>query len=593
MYSIRVNQLQRQAASYASVAAGLAGAGGGEGGAGGSGQPSSSGSHAATPGDRTPTGGEVETDHIIFSAGNPRVEHMVGRVHLYRHLAPHIGDSATDAKQKQAAGGSAVGNSGEIEPEPAGEGAGLPPGRNEQLCILALPADMGFAELCTFMGAYFEHVREVRLVRREGRSSVCLVLLRFESQRWADDFFRDFNGKPFCLLEPELLCRLVFVRDVECQQAGGEQQGTQQAQQGPRAPPGTTELPTCPVCLERLDEHISGIVTTVCNHRFHNECLRQWGDTSCPVCRYCQHSSATTSNCSVCNTSADLWICLICGHVGCGRYRGSHAALHWQSSGHGYALELETQRVWDYVNDTYVHRLIQSKTDGKLVEVPSPAQHSQPGCSGRQLGLGPSASECGSERCVLDPEMEEAMVLSKLDALATEYNHLLVTQLESQRSYFEGLLVRQRAEAEVEVEAAQVAAGEARTAAQAAQTAAHESERKRRQAESKLADTSGRLVKAEEERQFLRQLNDTLLANQRDFQTRLKAAEEALQRTVAEKDAAIRDLQEQVRDLMVFLEARQTIEQAGPAGELEGATVLPVPPAPAAQQRGSRRGKKR
>lgn len=78
MYSIRVNQLQRQAASYASVAAGLAGAGGGEGGAGGSGQPSPSGSHAATPGDRTPTGGEVETDHIIFSAGNPRVEHMVG-----------------------------------------------------------------------------------------------------------------------------------------------------------------------------------------------------------------------------------------------------------------------------------------------------------------------------------------------------------------------------------------------------------------------------------------------------------------------------------------------------------------------------------
>lgn len=39
-------------------------------------------------------------------------------------------------------------------------------------------------------------VREVRLVRREGRSSVCLVLLRFESQLWADDFFRDFNGKP-------------------------------------------------------------------------------------------------------------------------------------------------------------------------------------------------------------------------------------------------------------------------------------------------------------------------------------------------------------------------------------------------------------
>ncbi|KAL4444019.1 hypothetical protein ABPG75_011756 [Micractinium tetrahymenae] len=580
MYSIRVNPVPRQAASYASVAAGLAGAGGGDAGAGGSGHPSPSGSHAATPGDRT--GAEPESDHILFSAGNPRVEHMVGRVHLYRHLPPRGGGGAADAKQKQAADSSGAGSSGEIEPEPAGEGAGLPPGRNEQLCILALPADMGFAELCTFMGAYFEHVREVRLVRREGRSSVCLVLLRFESQRWADDFFSDFNGKPFCLLEPELLCRLVFVKDVECQQAAGEQRGVQQApqqgpQQAPRAPPGTTELPTCPVCLERLDEHISGIVTTVCNHRFHNECLRQWGDTSCPVCRYCQHSAATTSHCAVCSTSADLWICLICGHVGCGRYRGSHAASHWQSSGHGYALELETQRVWDYVNDTYVHRLIQSKTDGKLVEVPSPAQHNQPSCSGRPLSRGPPASECGSEQCLMDPEMEEAMVLSKLDALATEYNHLLVTQLESQRSYFEGLLVRQRTEAEAEVEAAQAAAGEARAAAAAAQAAVQEAERKRRQAESKLAYTSGRLAKAEEERQFLEQLNDTLLANQKDFQVRLKAAEEALQRTTAEKDAAIQDMQEQVRDLIVFLEARQTIEQAGASGELEGATVLPKP----------------
>lgn len=32
------------------------------------------------------------------------------------------------------------------------------------------------------------------------------------------------------------------------------------------------------------------------------------------------------------------------------------------------------------------------------------------------------------------------------------------------------------------------------------------------------ADASGRLVKAEEERQFLNQLNDTLLSNQKDYQ---------------------------------------------------------------------------
>jgi hypothetical protein len=36
-------------------------------------------------------------------------------------------------------------------------------------------------------------------------------------------------------------------------------------------------------------------------------------------------------------------------------------------------MELDSQRVWDYAGDEYVHRLIQNKTDGKLVEFPSPS----------------------------------------------------------------------------------------------------------------------------------------------------------------------------------------------------------------------------
>lgn len=71
----------------------------------------------------------------------------------------------------------------------------------------------------------------------------------------------------------------------------------------------------------------------------------QWADTSCPVCRYCLNSEGHASYCSVCSSAADLWICLICGHIGCGRYRGGHATNHWKETDHCYALELETQRV--------------------------------------------------------------------------------------------------------------------------------------------------------------------------------------------------------------------------------------------------------
>jgi BRCA1-associated protein len=70
--------------------------------------------------------------------------------------------------------------------------------------------------------------------------------------------------------------------------------------------------------------------------------------------------------------------------------------------------------------------------------------------------------------------------------LAGEYNHLLVTQLESQRQYYEGLMVRQAAEAEAEVEATSSAAAEAAASAAAARAAAAEAERRRQQAESKL-----------------------------------------------------------------------------------------------------------
>lgn len=41
------------------------------------------------------------------------------------------------------------------------------------------------------------------------------------------------------------------------------------------------------------------------------------------------------------------------------------------------SMELQSQRVWDYVGDGYVHRLIQNARDGKLVELPDPRLRSE------------------------------------------------------------------------------------------------------------------------------------------------------------------------------------------------------------------------
>jgi len=119
---------------------------------------------------------------------------------------------------------------------------------------------------------------------------------------------------------------------------------------------------------ERLDQQISGILTTVCNHSFHSACISKWTDSSCPVssraahitrvlvegniwpescflttifrslgwyvtvfvqvCRYCQQQSEN-STCFICGTSENLWICVICGFVGCGRCVSFSPCLPW------------------------------------------------------------------------------------------------------------------------------------------------------------------------------------------------------------------------------------------------------------------------
>jgi BRCA1-associated protein len=155
-------------------------------------------------------------------------------------------------------------------------------------------------------------------------------------------------------------------------------------------------LPTCPVCLEPMDENTTGLLTILCQHTFHCHCLSKWGDGSCPVCRYSQkpHKSIETetiqtdnnttlvgntndeNECATCQSTEHLWVCLICGNVGCGRYENAHAYEHYRQTDHLYSLEIETQRVWDYAGDGYVHRLIQNAVDGKLIELPSTTEDS-------------------------------------------------------------------------------------------------------------------------------------------------------------------------------------------------------------------------
>lgn len=259
---------------------------------------------------------------------------------------------------------------------------------------------------------------------------------------------------------------------------------------------------------------------------------------------------------------------LICGHVGCGRYNGAHAFDHHLSTNHLFALELETQRVWDYAGDIYVHRLIQTKSDGKLVEFPplaSSGAYYRP--SGRRD----------------DDESNE-----KLDAMGMEYTYLLTSQLESQRVYYEERIdaaADKAAKASKAVDQAnsQISVLEKKLEEYCLQIQKMDMERNRvshsLEENIKLRDrTEAKCVKLNETaRNLQKELKEEKVLTE-GLMVKVKALSQEKESLEAEKN----ELQEQNQDLMFMLEnmAREDIK----GGDLGVTQQQP--------KKGSRRGRK-
>ncbi|ELR08708.1 hypothetical protein GMDG_03390 [Pseudogymnoascus destructans 20631-21] len=305
-----------------------------------------------------------------------------------------------------------------------------------------------------------------------GRMNRYMMLMKFRDGAEARKWRREWDGKVFNGMEPEN-CHVMFIKSIHYDTLPFSNQTdatasfpdmsldpftpTSPLALKPLPPPTASlvELPTCPVCLERMDE-TTGLLTILCQHVFHCACLQKWRGSGCPVCRHVQPANSLSTPfgftaathdlnlCQVCACPEDLWICLICGNVGCGRYNGGHAKGHWKETAHNYSLETTTQHVWDYAEDVWVHRLLQTKGDGKIVELP--------GSSRAVLGGGNNRDGGGGQQ---DLEM---VPREKMEKIGIEYGHMLATQLDSQRMYFE----------EVVAKAVDKAAGSVRDAERAA-----------------------------------------------------------------------------------------------------------------------------
>ncbi|KAI9218877.1 hypothetical protein BC828DRAFT_387470 [Blastocladiella britannica] len=552
------------------------------------------------------------------------------------------------------------------------------------LALLGVPVYFSAADLLTWLGPYADKVSHLRMVR-DHLPHRYLVMLRFRDGKDARSFFAERNGRVFSAFEPQLavvvkltsiafaarsMPPFAFPHDVllldpaTAQSAtllspSSESPASAATSQPPlsmsiMSPQSTPlggmehdggidlhELPTCPICMERMDAGTSGILTILCQHSFHCGCLRRWDDPdgSCPVCRYSQprlpprrHASplgefedslpptaisdvdgrafvrsrrtsshiakktndddgdsmsdvsatssqeiddhldhqqqqpypSSTTRCHACPSSSNLWCCLICGTVGCGRYDAGHARAHYEGTQHCYALELATQRVWDYARDAFVHRLIQA-ADDKIVEVAPPPMGPSP------LGHSIGATLGSSTGAVLSPASSAA---GPAGTLALPPGYVLVSEAEVVRINKEyAWLLQSQVDAHVQVLEAQAAR---------LQTWAT-------RVKDDAADAARRAARAETAAETARRD----LADERALSQGLAAAVADLKATVADRDAVLADMQDQLRDLMMFLETREKIESAAPEIQQQlrdgGMEVVVQPPPKGGKGKGKRK----
>ena len=539
-------------------------------------------------------GGAGLQTKAVFVPGPPRTTEVGwGVVHLYRDSE----ESAVlgDARRREGGGGHGHGHTHE-------HGDDWDASNCTTLCVLAVPSWMMPSDLLGFVGdAARAAVSHFRLVRTAGRANKYMVLMKFRSARAARDWHAAYNGRLFSAAEPEN-CHVVFVRSVrfvagdttvQDDDGGGGALRFPQNQphdaftraaapplasskpRPPPPPPSLLELPTCPVCLERMDE-TTGLLTILCQHVFHCACLEKWRfpGAGCPVCRYSQAPSATfpfpqpaedgggggdgtvaPAVCATCASDAHLWICLICGHVGCGRYDGAHAFAHYAETSHCFAMDLVTQHVWDYAGDGYVHRLLQSK----------------PTSTGTTTGDEGGGTRHANEAFrAAGPDM---VPRDKVDAMATEYASLLTAQLEGQRRYFEEQVERAADKAARAGERAEQAATSARRAESVAAALRMEHEAamtETRRLEAKLARAETARGRAETlARELTRSVREERAMGEGLMQ-RIRAAEE--KSTAAEAEAAaarerVRALEEENADLAGFISGQERVRQLAAEGE--------------------------
>ena len=267
----------------------------------------------------------------------------------------------------------------------------LPISRTNLIFIIAIPENFTYENVINYFGKEIEKIKGILFINSQYKFTS--LIIHFNNQDSADNFYYQFKTKNYPENKSEFLY-CVFISKIEYNK--NEEHNLK-----------ITEIPTCPLCIEKVEPSSIGIETMLnifpCNRWLNYK-------KNCKVCS--KFPSISLLKCEKCknSNSTSLWCCLICGFIGCNRYEEKHAILHYNETNHRYSIELNTQRIWDYMTDKWVHRIISTKENSTILL--EDINH---------VDESPSTQE----------------FLQRMENVIDEYNKVLSTQLELQRKYYD------------------------------------------------------------------------------------------------------------------------------------------------------------
>jgi hypothetical protein len=341
---------------------------------------------------------------------------LSAELHLFRRdgsrsqQAEHAAQAASAAAAATAAGDSAGATAAPAAPHSSAAAAVHPisplsssardmPALNcRQLLVVAIPHLLRSTHLLQHIaGLPLTSVQScVRVIcPRTGQHS---LLFDFRSVADARAFYEAVHNHPFAARRREV-AYVMHISELEERPLGSATAAPSSAAAASVSPlDGFAELPACPRCLSKLDSSVTDIVSELeecswlrvkktsahADGGWRRMRIPIWPEVRCEVCQLgakaAAHSSASTAaatlSCAECTanpcatasttfsslhaTDHSLWMCLLCAHLGCGRYAsggGQHAFAHGSASGHTYAMEVTLGAIWDYSSDGYIHRV--------------------------------------------------------------------------------------------------------------------------------------------------------------------------------------------------------------------------------------------